>query len=137
MKLVRLTMTELCHKLTGLLVMLLKETSMVANMKIHHSQLTCHLCIGKDNNLKTQAKLELTKTTIVAVVLYGRDQMNFQELQNQVFGVPMVLVSKPLNKAPMEIAGSYQQLQLLLELIQKELKKSSLTLNTQLTVLSK
>jgi len=71
------------------------------------------------------------------MVLYGRDQMNFQELQNQVFGVPMVLVSKPLNKAPMEIAGSYQQLQLLLELIQKELKKSSLTLNTQLTVLSK
>jgi hypothetical protein len=46
-------------------------------------------------------------------------------------------VSKSLNKAPMEIAGSYQQLQLLLELIQKELKKSSLTLNTQLTVLSK
>lgn len=71
------------------------------------------------------------------MVLYGRDQMNFQELQNQVFGVPMVLVSKSLNKAPMEIAGSYQQLQLLLELIQKELKKSSLTLNTQLTVLSK
>jgi len=46
------------------------------------------------------------------MVLHGRDQMNFQELQNQVFGVHMVLVYKSLSKVPMEIAGSFQQLQL-------------------------
>ena len=106
-------------------------------MKIHHSQPTFHLYIGKDKDLKTLAKSEHTKTMIVVMVLYGRDQMNFQELHIQIFGEPMVLVYKSLNKVQMEIAGFFQQLQLLLELILKELKKSSPTLNIQKTVLSK
>jgi len=59
-------------------------------------------------------KSKLTDIINNNMVLSGKDQMNFQDHQIQLFGVKMEFLQKLLNKEVSEIAGSFLLLRLLL-----------------------
>jgi len=59
-------------------------------------------------------KFKLTDIINNNMVLSGKDQMNFQDHQIQLFGVKMEFLQKLLNKEVSEIAGSFLLLRLLL-----------------------
>jgi len=59
-------------------------------------------------------KSKLTDIINNNMALSGKDQMNFQDHQIQLFGVKMEFLQKLLNKEVSEIAGSFLLLRLLL-----------------------
>jgi len=113
------------------MIILVQATSKIiltltVNSKIQLSQLITLLftLLSKKIPEMMEIKSKLILITKINTVLFGKDQVNFQELQTHLFGVQAESLQKLPNKVLSEIAGSFH-LPLLLPVFHQEFRTFS------------